>query len=151
MKKTKSLLTIVLAGLIAISINSCSKFDEGGLISATEKNLQTGWALSKYLRNGVDETSLLLIKNYEESYADNGSYSRSYVDKKGQSKSETGTWKFDKGLKKLNISNVSSVEITLKAGTVSSSYYNIVKLDNSEFWYYFTNGADKHEFHLLKK
>jgi hypothetical protein len=133
MKKAKSLLTIVLAGLLAISINSCSKFDEGGLISATEKNLQTGWALSKYLRNGTDETSLLLIKNYEESYADNGSYSRSYVDKKGQSKSETGTWKFDKGQKKLNISNVSSVEITLKAGTVSSSYYNIVKLDNSEF------------------
>jgi len=144
-------MTIVLAGLLAISINSCTKFDEGGLISATEKNLQTGWALSKYLRNGTDETSLLLIKNYEESYADNGSYARSYVDKKGQSKSETGTWKFDKGQKKLNISNVSSVEITAKAGTVSSSYYNIVKLDNSEFWYYFTNGADKHEFRLLKK
>ena len=151
MKKAKSLLTIVLAGLLAISINSCTKFDEGGLISATEKNLQTGWALSKYLRNGTDETSLLLIKNYEESYGDNGSYSRSYVDKKGQSKSETGTWKFDKGQKKLNISNVSSVEITAKAGTVSSSYYNIIKLDNSEFWYYFTNGADKHEFRLLKK
>ena len=43
MKKTKSLLTIVLAGLLAISINSCTKFDEGGLISSTEKNLQTGW------------------------------------------------------------------------------------------------------------
>lgn len=151
MKKTKSLMTIVLAGLLAISINSCTKFDEGGLISSTEKNLQKGWTLSKYLRNGSDETSLLLIKNYQENYADNGSYSRSYLDRKGDAKSETGTWKFDKDQKKLNISGVSSVEITVKAGTVSSSYYNIVKLDNSEFWYYFTNGADKHEFRLIKK
>lgn len=151
MKTTKSLMTFLLAGIFAISLNSCTKFEAGGLISATDKNLQKGWTLSKYLRNGTDETSLLLIKNYQETYADNGSYSRSYVDKKGESKSEKGTWKFDKGLKKLNISGVASMEISVKAGTVSSSYYNIVKLENAEFWYYFTNGADKHEFHLIKK
>ena len=73
------------------------------------------------------------------------------MDKKGDSKSETGTWKFEKDQKKLNISGIGSIEITVKTGTVSSSYYNILKLDDDEFWYYFTNGGDRHEFHLIKK
>lgn len=151
MNKLRILIPSLFTGIFLFFFSSCTKFDEGGLISATDKNLQKGWTLSKYLRNGTDETSLLLIKNYQETYADNGSYSRSYVDKKGESKSEKGTWKFDKSLKKINISGVSSMEISVKAGTVSSSYYNIVKLDNAEYWYYFINGADKHEFRLVKK
>jgi hypothetical protein len=34
---------------------------------------------------------------------------------------------------------------------VSSSYYNILKLDKDEYWYYFENGGDRHEFRLVKK
>ncbi len=151
MKTTKFLILIVLAGLFAISLNSCKKYDEGGLVRKTEKNLKKSWTISKYLRNTSDETSILLIKNYQETYADNGSYSRSYLDKKGDQKSETGTWEFEKDQKKLTISGVGSIEITEQTGTVSSSYYNILKLDADEFWYYYTNGGDRHEFHLIKK
>ena len=150
--KTKKIIGLFLAfGLITAMISGCKKYEEGGLISKTEKNVKKGWKLEKYLRNATDETSLLYIKNYEETYSDNDSYSRTYIDKDNKTVSETGTWKFDKGQKKLNISGVSSIEITDKTGTVSSSYFNILKLDADEFWYYYTNGSDKHEFHLIKK
>lgn len=151
MKTIKSFTTLVLAGLFAMTINSCKKYDEGGPISKTEKNLKQTWTLQKYLRNGADETSIVYIKNYEETYSGSDSYSRTYIDKDNKNVSESGTWKFDKEQKKLNISGVSSLEITDKTGTVSSSYYNILKLEKSEFWYYYTNGGDRHEFHLTKK
>lgn len=151
MKTIKSLTTLILAGLIAITIYSCKKYDEGGLISKTENNLKQTWTLQKYLRNGTDETSLIYIKNYEEKYSGSDNYSRTYIDKDNKNVSENGTWKFDKGQKKLYISGVSSIEITDKTGTVSSSYYNILKLDKTEYWYYYTNGSDRHEFRLIKK
>ena len=40
MKKIKSLAMLVISGLIAITINSCEKYDEGGFIYKTEKNLK---------------------------------------------------------------------------------------------------------------
>lgn len=154
MKATKFLITCILTGLFAITVNSCKKYDEGGFVSKTEKRLTAHtWKLSKYLRNGIDETTILYIKNYEETYAGvgGGSFSRSYFDDNDDFKSETGTWSFEEGEKKLIISGVGSVEITNETGTVSSSYFNILKLDKDEFWYYFDNGGDKHEFRLIKK
>ncbi len=151
MKTLKPITTLVLSLLFVLTINRCKKYDEGGLISKTEKNLKQTWVLQKYLRNGADETSLLYINNYEETYSGTDSYSRTYLNKSNKNVSENGTWKFDKGQKRLAISGVSSMEITDKTGTVSSSYYHILKLDNSEFWYYYINGSDRHEFRLTKK
>ena len=154
MKTVKFLAALILVGLFAITINSCEKYDEGGFVSKTEKRLTAHtWKLSLYLRNGNDETTALYIKNYEENYSDEGggSYSRSYNDKNGDLKSETGTWAFEKDEKKLKISGVGSMEITDLTGTVSSSYYNILKLDEDEYWYYFENGGDKQEFHFVTK
>ena len=142
------------AGLVVMSVllmTSCKKYDEGGFVRKTEKNLVKSWKLEKYLRNSADETSLLLISIYEETYSDNGNILRTYIEADGSIKSETGTWKFDKDQKKLSVSGLGSVDITDITGTVSSSYYNIVKLDKDEFWYNYTNGSDKHEFHLVKK
>jgi hypothetical protein len=142
------------AGLVVMSVllmTSCKKYDEGGFVRKTEKNLVKIWKLEKYIRNSTDETSLLFITGYEETYSDNGSIYRTYIEADGSIKSETGTWKFDKDQKKLYISGLGSVEITAATGTVSSSYYNVLKLDKDEFWYYYTNGSEKHEFHLIKK
>lgn len=151
MKSIKSFITFFLAGLFAITINSCKKYDEGGLISKTEENLKQTWILQKYLRNGADETSLLFIKDYEETYSGSDTYSRTYIDYDNKNVSENGTWKFDKEQKELNISGVSSMEITENTGSVSSSYYSIIKLNKSEFWYFYTNGSDRHEFHMTIK
>ncbi len=152
MKKIKSLAMLVISGLIAITINSCEKYDEGGFIYKTEKNLKKSWTLQKYLRNSVDETSLIKIKNYEETYSDNESYTRNYVDEKGDSYTETGKWIFDKESNELKISGISSLKInTPNTSTISSSYYKILKLEDSQFWYYYTNGNDSHEFRFIKK
>ena len=151
MKKTnKQFLPVLALVLLITGFTSCKKYDEGGIISKTEENLKTEWRLVKYLKNGIDKTSTLLTSNYKESYADNGIYSRSYTDKNGSPVSDDGSWKFNEGEKKILISDISSMEITLESGTVSSSYYNILKLDKNEYWYFFTNGGDKHEFRLVK-
>ena len=151
MKKNNLLITFILSGLFTLIINGCKKYDEGGVISKTEKNLNQTWVLHKYLRNGIDETSLLYVKNYEETYSDSETYSRTYIDKESENVTETGIWVFDKDQKKLNLSGIGSIDISDETGTISSSTYNILKLDKSEFWYYYTNGSDKHEFHLIKK
>lgn len=141
-------------GLVMMSVflmTGCKKYDEGGSVRRTETNLVKGWKLDKYLRNSTDETSLLLISGYEETYSDNGSMLRTYIDADASIKSETGTWKFDKDQKKLHISGLGSIDITNATGSVSSSYYTILKLDKDEFWFYYTNGGDKHEFRLVAK
>ena len=129
---------------------SCKKYDEGGRIFATEKKLKANtWKLSKYLLNGTDETSTILVSNYLEKYEDN--YTRNYTDNGGDIIKEVGKWEFDKNSKQIKISGVSSIDITDKLGSISSSYYYITKLDHDELWYYFENGSEKHEFHFTKQ
>lgn len=148
-KKVIGLLLIF--GFLTVMISSCKKYDEGGQVSKTEKNLKNSWKLQKYLRNGNDETAIMIIKNYEETYSDNDMYYRTYIDSDNELFTENGFWKFDKEQKRLMISGVSSLEITDNTGTVSSSHYNILKLDKDEFWYHYTNGGDRHEFQFVKK
>ena len=150
MKKGKYLFYTGMLSILMFVLNGCEKYDEGGFIFKTEKKLKANtWKLSKYLVDGVDVTNSILISNYEENYEPN--YSRTYIDKKGEVNNEIGNWTFDKSNKKIKISGVSSIDITDKSGSISSSYFNILKLDKDEFWYYFENGSEKHEFHFIKK
>ena len=135
---------------MTLMLGSCQKFAEGGQVSKAETNLKTSWKLEKYLRNSNDETANLSIQNYEETYSNDAAFTRSYV-KNAEVILENGNWHLDKDQEKLQVSGIGSVEITTASGTVSSSYYTIIKLDRNEFWYYFINGSDKHEFHLVKK
>ena len=68
-----------------------------------------------------------------------------------QAQSQTGTWKYDKEKNRINVSGVSSVKLTRTTGSVSSSYYEIQKLDDQALWYAFVNGSDRHEFRFVKK
>jgi hypothetical protein len=148
--KTLSLYTLM-AAIVAIGISSCKKYPEGGYVNRTEKNLKKTWKLDKYLVDGVDQTVALIISNYEETYASNNDHFRSYIDKKGQLKSENGKWEFGKDDKQLKLSGLSSIDIIASQNSISSSYYNIIKLDSDEFWYRFENGSNTHEFRLVKK
>lgn len=146
MKKTLYLLLSM-----SILLIGCQKFEDGGYVRKTEKNLVKTWSLSEYLVNGVDKTSSIKIKNYSESYDDSGNYTRNYIDHKNEQEDEKGSWKFEKENKRLSISGVSSIYITDETGTISSSYFNILKLDDNEFWYSYENGSEIHEFHLKSK
>ena len=136
--------------LLLVSLTNCSK-EKVEPVRTPEDVIATGWRLTQYLRNGVDETSQLVIKNYEESYVKPEAHSRSYVDENNQAQSQTGTWKYDKEKNRINVSGVSSVKITRTTGSVSSSYYEIQKLDDQTLWYAFVNGSDRHEFRFVKK
>lgn len=148
MKKTISSLLIL--GLAVTFMTGCQKYDEGGLVSKAEKRLTAQeWKMDKYMRNGNDETSQLLISNFTESFTESGTLSRSYTDKDGDPFSETGTWTFDNDKQQINLTGVGSIELTDETSTVSSSDYNIVKLTKEELWYSYENGGDSHEFHLI--
>ena len=136
--------------LLLVSLTNCSK-EKVEPVRTTEDVIATGWRLTQYLRNGVDETSQLVIKNYEESYAKPEAHSRSYIDENNQAQSQTGTWKYDKEKNRINVSGVSSVKMTRTTGSVSSSYYEIQKLDDQTLWYVFVNSNDRHEFRFVKK
>ena len=141
---------ILFALLLLVSLTNCSK-EKVEPVRTTEEIISTGWRLTQYLRNGVDETSQLVIKNYEESYARTEIYSRSYLDENNQPQSQTGTWKYDKEKNRINTSGVSSVRLTRTTSSVSSSQYEIQKLDDQALWYAFVNGSDRHEFRFVKK
>ena len=142
---------ILLTVICLLSLTGCEKYEAGGLISKTEQNLIKTWKLQQYLRNNTDETSSILISNYEETYQSNNSYPRSYTNKDKRNITETGSWKLDTEQRIVQISGVSSIEITTQTGTISASNRTITKLTANEFWYTFVNGSDKHEFRLVKK
>lgn len=142
---------ILLTVICLLSLTGCEKYEAGGLISKTEQNLVKTWKLQQYLRNNTDETSSILISNYEETYQSNNSYPRSYTNKDKRNITETGSWKLDTEQRIVQISGVSSIEMTTQTGTISASNRTITKLTANEFWYTFVNGSDKHEFRLVKK
>jgi len=120
-------------------------------VSKADKRLSAHtWKLEKYLRNGNDETSQLLISNFTENFAENGTITRSYTDPNGDPFSESGNWSFDNDKMQINLTGVGSIELTNQTSTVSSSAYNIIRLKKDELWYYYENGGSRHEFHLIK-
>ena len=145
----KKITFLLITGLILLS---CKKFDQGGLVSKTSKNLEDKtWKLDKYYRDGVDETTMLLITNFEETFTNDGSLMRSYTDNDGEQVSETAKWTSQKDDKLLKISDVGSIDLLDEISTVSSSEYNILKLKKDEFWYTYDNGGSTHEFRMVKK
>lgn len=148
MKKRNYLILSILS--VALLMAGCKKYDEGGKIRKAEKNLTSQtWSIESYYRNGNDETSQLLISDFTEKFAEGGSLTRSYLDSDSEEYSETGDWSFDSDKLQINISNVSSIELTDETSTVSTSDYNIIKLTKDELWYDYENGGDSHEFHLV--
>lgn len=141
--KTRQLLLLL---LVACSLVSCKKENT---LADNEKNIKKLWKLDAYLVNNTNKTGELTISAYSESYADNGKYDRSYTNKNGTKITQPGSFKFESA-QQLHISGVGSIEFT-NNNTVSSSYYNIIKLTETELWYSFTNGNEKHEFRLSRK
>ncbi|MDH5474937.1 MAG: hypothetical protein OEX22_04540 [Cyclobacteriaceae bacterium] len=135
--------------LLVIVLSSCSKFTDGGLISKADKRIVNSWKMQSYLLDGVDQTSTLLISGLEEVYKEDGSYMRSYIDKDGLAFEEIGDWELPDKSESINITSVSSLELSDQHSTVSSNQYNVKKMTKDEFWYEFTNGGATHEFRFV--
>ena len=146
--KTINALVIVIS-LFAI-LASCEKsetYPEGGEIKDAETNIKKDWYLESYLRNTIDNTDQVFIRNYTENYDSQGVYSRSYIKSDETQILEDGAYSFTGDMYELRISDVSSIsDFSDQNSTLSSSTYQILKLTQTEYWYSFVNGSEKHEF-----
>ena len=145
--KTRILSAIFFMSIVALGITGCTKEEA---LETAQKTIKKSWALHQYLHNNAEHTSAVINWGLYESYTDNNKYDRSYTDKNGNKVVETGTYIFeDAGT--ISVMGMGSMEISPEVGTVSSSKYNVIKLTDSEYWYYYMNGGDRHEFHFNKK
>ena len=144
--KMKTLFAFALLAISVLSLTSCSKETT---LEENQKNIKKLWKLDQYLVNGVDKTSSLVITGYTESYSDNLKYDRSFTSRNGDNITQNGSYKFESN-SQVHVSGVGSIELT-NGNTVSSSYYNIIRLTETQLWYSYTNGNDKHEFRLSRK
>ncbi len=129
------MLAIVLIGLGIAGIQSCKKYPDGPMISfhSRAERVANTWKVDNYKLNGTDYTSLMTA--YSETYSKSGAYSYAFNSVTG-----SGSWEFKN----------KDTEILL-TGTSNQSTYTLViqKLEEKEFWYYYMDGTDKKEFHMI--
>src|SRR3989339_405986 len=135
MKMKISALLAFIAILIIPTIQSCKKYSDGPVISLRSRTerLANTWKVENYKRNGTDYTSL--VSNYTETYTKSGDYSYSWGSLTG-----TGKWAFQSNDEEIKISGTDNQ---------SSQTLIILKLKENEFWYYYMDGNDRNEFHMI--
>jgi hypothetical protein len=72
-----------------------------------------------------------------ETFSKNGSYSYSWTLLNGE-----GTWAFQ--------NNDMEVKLTGGSAQTSRTLY-LLKLEEKELWYYYMDGNDKHEYHMVSQ
>jgi hypothetical protein len=121
--------------LFATTTQSCQKYSDGPMFSLRSRTERVAneWKVDNYSINGTDFTSL--VSNYTETFTSNGGYSYSWGLLDG-----TGTWKFQ--------NNDEEIQLT---GTDNQSDRKlfIQKLEEDAFWYYYMDGNNKYEIHLI--
>lgn len=138
--KTKNKITvllILLAGIMIPSIQSCKKYPDGPLVSfhsRTERVANT-WKVDNYKINGTDFTSL--VSGYTETYTKGGDYYYSFGSLSG-----TGKWAFQNKDEEIKINGINNQD---------SQTLFILKLEEKQFWYYYMDGNDKKEFHMIEQ
>jgi len=148
MRNGKKVIGVILT-LTTVLMFSCKKYENGGRLAKAEKNVTQTWKIDSYYMDGVDQTAALLITNFTETFADGGTYTRSYTDASGDLENKNGAWELENDKSLINISGIGSFELTEETSTVSASEYTILKLDEEELWYNFSNGGNTHEFHMV--
>lgn len=134
--KTKISLVIALLGVMTISsLQSCQKYADGPSISLRTRTerVANNWKVENYKINGSDYTSL--VASYTESFSKSESYSYDWGSINGE-----GTWKF--------INDDEEIQLTGNDNQSSRKLF-ILKLEEKSFWYYYMDGDDKHELHLV--
>lgn len=133
--KKRSTLLVILAGLMFFGIQSCSQYpDNNGItfVSKTDRVSKT-WKVENYKVNETDFTSL--VSAYTETFTKEKTYSYQWAIVGG-----TGTWAFQ--------NSDAEIQITGITNQASKTLY-ILKLEEKAFWYYYMDGTDKKEFHMV--
>jgi hypothetical protein len=138
MKKMKNIaLAIFLAAAITLPIQSCKKYPDGPSISllTPTTRLAQSWKIENAKKNESDYTSLM--SGYTETYTKGGDYSYVWGSFGG-----TGKWAFQNSQKEIALTGVNGQ---------SSHTLFILRLEKKSFWYYYMDGSDKYEFHMIPK
>jgi hypothetical protein len=119
----------------ATTAQSCQKYSDGPMFSLRSRTERVAneWKVDNYSINGTDFTSL--VSNYTETFTSNGGYSYSWGLLDG-----SGTWKFQNNDEEIQLS-----------GTDNQSDRKLIiqKLEEDAFWYYYMDGNNKYEIHLV--
>ncbi len=132
-----SVVLLLLAVMALPALQGCKKYPEGPALSLRTRTARVAntWKVDNYKINGNDYTSL--VSGYTETFSKEGAYSYSWGNAAG-----TGTWAFQNEDQEIRIT-----------GTSNQDSYTLVilKLEEKEFWYYYMDGNDKNEFHMIQK
>lgn len=137
MKNKKTIVLALLAGLSLTTVQSCKKYESGPALSLQSRTARVAntWKVDNYKVNGNDYTSLMT--GYSETFTKDGIYSYEWSVFGG-----TGKWEFQQQDEQIKISGID---------TQPSQTLYILKLESKEFWYYYMDGNDKKEFHMIEK
>lgn len=126
-------LLIFLSAIITVS--GCKKYPDGPVLSlhSRAERVANTWKVDNYKINGSDYTSL--VSGYTETYSKDGNYSYAWGNASG-----TGSWKFQNSDKEIALTGINN----------QGSYTLVIlKLEEDQFWYYYMDGSDKKEFHMI--
>jgi hypothetical protein len=132
-----SLLLLLGAALTFGGFESCNKYPDGPSLSLRSRKARVAntWKVENYKVNGDDYTSL--VADYTETYSKDGNYSYSWGNLAG-----TGTWSFENSDKEIQLTGISN----------QPNYRLVIlKLEEKTFWYYYMDGSDRKEFHLIER
>jgi hypothetical protein len=137
MSRQLHFLKILLATVLLFSCKK--KYPDGPPISirSPESRVANTWQTEKVLKNGSDVTADYTNIGYTEVYEKNGNYSYS-----SNTLSGSGKWMLENRNKEIKRNGVSGQPSVLMT---------ILRLKEKSFWYYYTDGGVKYEFHLVPK
>lgn len=136
--------TFLIGILIFPAIEGCKKYPEGPSISARSKaaRIANSWRVESYSKNGLDQTADFMSKkvSYIETFTKDNRWSYTYINPNdGKIKAGDGNWRFLNDDKQILITEGSDLHLL-----------TILKLKEKEFWFYYTDGDDRKEFHLMQ-
>ncbi len=135
-KRTRlSIVFIVLCALAIPTTQSCKKYEDGPAFSLRTRTARVAntWKVENYKINGDDFTSL--VSSYTETFTKKGAYSYSWGILDG-----SGTWEFQ--------NKDAEIKLNGNDGQASRTLF-ILKLEENAFWYYYMDGNNKNELHLI--
>lgn len=134
--KVVTTMMILLGGLVILGTESCSKYPDGPTVSfrSRAERVANTWKIDNYKVNGTDYTSLM--SGYTETFTKDGNYSYSWGSLNG-----SGLWSFQNKDEEIRLTGINNQ---------SDHTLFILKLEEKQFWYYYMDGGDMKEFHMVQ-
>jgi hypothetical protein len=121
---------------VSTGFYACKKYEDGPALSLRSRaaRLAGTWGVENIKKNGDDITSI--YSDFRETYTKSGDYSYNWSGISG-----AGKWTFQKN----------DEEILVDMSGQADHTNVIQKLKDDQLWYYYMDGNDKYEFHMVPR